>query len=406
MAPEFYTYTLPNGIRGIHRQVKSNVARLSLCVNAGTRDELKEEYGLAHLTEHALFKGTAKRKAYQVNCRLENLGGELNAFTTKEDTTIHSTVLKSDFSKAAELVADIAFNSTFPNRELEREKEVIYDEINTYKDSPADLIYDTFEDMLFSGSELGHNILGRKLQLRRYDSDSVRRFVDRTYTTDQMVIATIGNISLKQVEATASRYFGSVEPTTREFERQKPSEFTPFDLTVQKHTHQAHCIIGNRAYGIDDKERLPLGLAINILGGPSANSRLNLSIREKHGLSYTIEANYTPYSDSGQVAIYFSSDHSHVEQCCELIDKELKRLREVPLTTRQLSMAKRQFTAQLAISMESNEGYMLGIGKSFLCHKEVDTMQEVYRKIDALKASDIIESSEHILKGCSRLIYK
>ncbi len=406
MIPEFYTYRLPNGIRGIHRQVKSNVARLSLCINAGTRDELESEYGLAHLTEHALFKGTRRRKAWQVNCRLENLGGELNAFTTKEDTTIHSTVLKSDFSKAAELVADVEFNSTFPDKELEREKEVIYDEINTYKDSPADLIYDTFEDMLFSGSELGHNILGRKQQLRRYNGDSIRRFTARTHTTDQMVIATIGNLTPKYVEDICRKYFGEQTPTTRDFERKAPGEFKPFDQTVQRHTHQAHCIIGNRAYGIDQKERLPLGLAINILGGPSANSRLNISIREKHGLSYTIEANYTPYGDTGQVAIYFSSDLSHVEQCCALIDKELSRLRTTSLTSRQLSMAKRQFIAQLAISMESNEGYMLGIGKSYLCHEQVDTMEEVYRKIDALTASDIMEVANQTLTDCSRLIYR
>ena len=191
---EFHTYTLPNGIRGIHRQVKGNVARCALCVNAGSRDELPAEYGLAHFAEHAFFKGTARRKAWQVNCRLENLGGELNAFTTKEDTTLHATVLRGDFAKAAELIADIAFRSTFPDRELEKEREVIYDEINTYKDSPADLIYDTFEDLLFADSELGHNILGSKQSLKRQNGDSIRRFVDRTYTTDQMVFSTIGNL--------------------------------------------------------------------------------------------------------------------------------------------------------------------------------------------------------------------
>ena len=184
---EFTTYRLPNGIRGIHRCVRSNVAHCALIVNAGSRDELTAEYGLAHFTEHAFFKGTQRRRAWQVNCRLENLGGELNAFTTKEDTTIHATTLRGDFPKAAELIADIAFRSTFPDRELEREKEVICDEINTYKDSPADLIYDTFEDMLFEGSELGHNILGGKKALARFDGNAIRRFTARTHTTDQMV---------------------------------------------------------------------------------------------------------------------------------------------------------------------------------------------------------------------------
>ena len=403
---EFHTYTLPNGIRGIHRQVKGNVARCALCVNAGSRDELPAEYGLAHFAEHAFFKGTARRKAWQVNCRLENLGGELNAFTTKEDTTLHATVLRGDFAKAAELIADIAFRSTFPDRELEKEREVIYDENNTYKDSPADLIYDTFEDLLFADSELGHNILGSKQSLKRQNGDSIRRFVDRTYTTDQMVFSTIGNLSPKAIEALAGRYFGEMPATVRGFDRQAPAPCEPFDRTVLKHTHQTHCIIGNRACGIDEKRRLPLSLAVNILGGPCANSRLNMTVREKYGLSYTVEANYTPYGDSGMVAIYFSSDHGHADRCCELIDRELHRLRTERLTARQLSMAKKQFIAQLAISMESNEGYMLGVGKSFLAHNEVDTMEAVYRKVEALTATELADAAAEVFEHTSRLIYK
>lgn len=403
---EFYTYELPNGVRGIHRQVKGGVVRCALCINAGSRDERPDEYGLAHFVEHGFFKGTQRRKGWQVNCRLENLGGELNAFTTKEDTTIHATTLKGDFRKAAELISDIAFHSTFPDRELEKEREVICDEINTYKDSPADLIYDTFEDLLFEGSELGHNILGRKQALKRYDSLRCRSFIERTHTTDQMVFSTIGNLSPKAVEAVAMRYFGQAAATSRQFERQAPAPYTPFDKEVVRHTHQTHCIIGARAYGINEKRRLPLGLAVNVLGGPSANSRLNMLVREKHGLSYTIEANYTPYGDTGQVAIYFSSDHDNADRCCELIDGELKRLRTTRLTSRQLSMAKKQFIAQLAISMEANEGYMLGIGKSLLCHREVDTMEAVYRKVEALTANDLMEASEEIFSQTSKLLYR
>lgn len=403
---EFYTYRLPNGIRGIHRPVKGGVVRCALCINAGSRDERADEYGLAHFVEHGFFKGTQRRKAYQVNCRLENLGGELNAFTTKEDTTIHATTLRGDFRKAAELISDIAFHSTFPDRELEKEREVICDEINTYKDSPADLIYDTFEDLLFEGSELGHNILGRKQSLKRFDSRRCREFVARTHTTDQLVFSTIGNLSPKAVEAVATRYFGEVPASERPFERKAPAPYRPFDHEVIKHTHQAHCIIGARAYGINEKRRLPLGLAVNVLGGPCANSRLNMLVREKYGLSYTIEANYTPYGDSGQVAIYFSSDHDNAERCCELIRSEVDRLRTTRLTTRQLSMAKKQFIAQLAISMEGSEGYMLGVGKSFLCHPEVDTMEAVYRKVEALTASDLMEASEEVFSQTSRLIYK
>ncbi len=403
---EFYTYTLPNGIRGIHRQVRSTVAHCALVIGAGSRDEHPGQYGLAHLTEHAFFKGTERRRAWQVNCRLENLGGELNAFTTKEETTIHATTLRGDFAKAAELIADIAFRSTFPEREIEREKEVIADEINTYKDSPAEMLYDTFEDMLFEGSELGHNILGRKAALMRYDGAAIRAFTARTHTTDRMVFSSIGNFSPKTAEATALRYFGEQAATTRGFERAAPPAVKPFEKTVTKHTHQTHCIIGNRACGIEATKRLPLALLVNVLGGPSANSLLNVEVREKHGLSYNIEANYIPYGDSGLVAIYFSSEHANEAQCAELVERQLQRLRTTPLTGRQLSMAKKQFIAQLAISGESNENYMLSAGKSLLTHDEIDTMEEVYAKIGALTAAQLTEAAEEVFTKMSRLTYK
>ncbi|WP_302603804.1 pitrilysin family protein [uncultured Alistipes sp.] len=403
---EFYTYTLPNGIRGIHRQVRSTVTHCALVIGAGSRDEHPGQYGLAHLTEHAFFKGTERRRAWQVNCRLENLGGELNAFTTKEETTIHATTLRGDFAKAAELIADIAFRSTFPEREIEREKEVIADEINTYKDSPAEMLYDTFEDMLFEGSELGHNILGRKAALMRYDGAAIRAFTARTHTTDRMVFSSIGNFSPKTAEATALRYFGEQAATTRGFERAAPPAVKPFEKTVTKHTHQTHCIIGNRACGIEETKRLPLALLVNVLGGPSANSLLNVEVREKHGLSYNIEANYIPYGDSGLVAIYFSSEHANEAQCAELVERQLQRLRTTPLTGRQLSMAKKQFIAQLAISGESNENYMLSAGKSLLTHDEIDTMEEVYAKIGALTAAQLTEAAEEVFTKMSRLTYK
>jgi len=406
MKREFETYTLPNGIRGIHRQVHSNVAHCALVVGAGSRDELPGEFGLAHFAEHAFFKGTQRRRAWQVNCRLENLGGELNAFTTKEDTTIHATTLRGDFPKAAELIADMAFRSTFPERELEREKEVIVDEINTYKDSPADLIYDTFEDLLFEGSELGHNILGRKAALMRYGGDAVRRFVGRTHTTDRMVFSSVGNFPARTAEAIAARYFAGQPASVRAAARRAPAACAPFEKTVSKHTHQTHCIVGGRAYGIGDERRLPLALLVNLLGGPSANSLLNVEIREKHGLSYNIEANYTPYGDTGIVTIYFSSDHGNASQCVELIEKQLSRLRSEPLTARRLSMAKKQFIAQLAISSESNESYMLGAGKSLLTHEVVDTMEEVYARIEALTAAQLTAVAEETFTGMSRLIYR
>ena len=403
---EFETYTLPNGIKGIHRRTRSSVAHCALVINAGTRDEHKDEYGLAHFAEHAIFKGTKRRKAYQINCRLENRGGELNAYTTKEDTTIHATTLRSDFSKAVELIADVAFNSTFPERELTKEREVIVDEINTYKDSPADMIFDTFEDSIFAGSELGHNILGTKAALMRHTSESIKRFVARTHTTDQMVFSSIGNMSVKSVQSVVVKYLAEQAISTRDFKRIAPEKVEPFERVVNKHTHQTHCIIGARAYDINDDKRLPLSLLVNILGGPSANSRLNTVLREKNGLSYNTEAVYTPYNDCGMVAIYFSSDHHNADLCRELIDNELRTLRTTPPTARQLSMIKRQFLAQMAISMENNEGYMLGAGKSYLVHDEIDTLEEVYRKVSAVKGEQITQVAEEIFANTSTLIYQ
>lgn len=403
---EFETYTLPNGIRGIHRQVRSGVTHCALVVNAGSRDERPSEYGIAHFTEHALFKGTERRKAYQVNCRLENLGGELNAYTTKEDTTLHATTLRHDFSRAVELISDVIFRSTYPEKELRKEREVIADEINTYKDSPSERIYDDFEDMIFAGSELGHNILGSKASIQRISTEEIKSFVGRTYTTDQMVFSSIGNFSARSAQAVAERYLADFEPTKRDYQRITPSEYVAFDKRLSRHTHQSHGIIGTRGYGITDDRRLPLALLVNILGGPSANSLLNLLLREKYGLSYNVEASYTPYSDSGIVGIYFSSDHANTEQCIELIEEEVARLRSELITPRRLQVAKRQFVAQMAISMESNEGYMLGAGKSFLLYKDIDTLEEAYKKVMAITAEQIMDVAKDSFANLSRLIYK
>ena len=403
---EFETYTLSNGIRGIHRQVRSGVTHCAMVVNAGSRDEQRGEYGIAHFVEHALFKGTTRRKAHQVNCRLENLGGELNAYTTKEDTTLHATVMRRDLSRAVELIGDVIFNSTFPERELAKEREVIADEINSYKDSPSERIYDDFEDMIFKGSELGHNILGSKATIARISTENMRSFVARTYTTDQMVFSSIGNFSAATAQSIAERYIGGVAPTKREFERVAPAPYEAFDQRLSRHTHQAHGIIGTRGYSIRDERRLPLALALNILGGPSANSLLNLLLREKHGLSYNVEATYTPYSDTGIVGIYFSSDHDNAAQCVELIESEVDRLCREHITPRRLAIAKRQFVAQMAISMEANEGYMLGAGKSYLLYKDIDTLEEAYKKVMAITATQICDVAADCLGNMSRLIYK
>ncbi len=403
---EFHTYRLPNGIRCIHKQIRSEVAYCALIVNAGARDELADEYGLAHFTEHAIFKGTERRRAYQINCRLENLGGELNAYTTKEETAIHATVLRRDLAKAAELIADIAFRSTFPERELAKEREVVVDEINSYKDSPADMIYDSFEDMLFESSQLGHNILGRKVNLQRYDGDRIRRFIARTHTTDQMVFATMGGISDARAEQIAHRYFAEQPESHRTFERIAPPQTERFEKSLNKHLHQAHCIIGGRAYSLDDKRRIALSLLINTLGGPSANSLLNLAVRERNGLTYNIEASYVPFTDSGAAYIYFSSDRDRIDRCIELIDRQIDDIRKNSLSARQLSIAKKQYMGQLAISMENRESYMLSAGKSYLIYDDVESLDRIYEHIESISRSQIAEIAEDIFSHTSTLIYK
>ena len=397
---------LPNGIRGIHRQVRSGVTHCALVVNAGSRDELRTEFGIAHFVEHALFKGTERRKAYQVNCRLENLGGELNAYTTKEDTTLHATVLRRDFARAVELIGDVIFCSTFPEKELRKEREVIADEINSYKDSPSERIYDDFEDLVFVDTELGHNILGSKLSIQRFSTPEMRSFVERCYTTDQMVFSSIGNFSVATARSVAERYLGAFAPTARGYERTCVGEYRPFDVVKSRHTHQTHGIIGARGYGIGDDRRLPLALATNILGGPSANSLLNILLREKYGLSYNVEATYTPYSDTGIVGIYFSSDHDNADRCIELIENEVAHLMREPISPRRLAIAKRQFVAQMAISMESNEGYMLGAGKSYLLYKDIETLEEAYKKVMAITAEQIMEVANDNFGNMSKLIYR
>ncbi len=402
---EFFTYTLANGLRCIHKRVKSSVAYCALVVNAGSRDELAHEHGLAHFTEHTMFKGTVRRKAYQINCRLENLGGELNAFTTKEDTTVHATVLRGDFPKAVELISDVVFGATFPEHEIDKERKVVVDEINTYRDLPADRIFDEFESLMFGPSSLGRNILGTKSSVSRFSGDDIRRFTGRTYTPDQMVFSSIGNISESAFVRTVERYFGGVPAAVRGFEREKVPAYVPFARTAHHATHQAHCVMGWRAPGLHHASRLPLALLVNILGGPSANSLLNVHLRERNGLSYNVDASYAPLTDTGLASVYFSCDKDKTQQCLDLALSVIGRLKTVPLTARQLSMAKRQFIGQMAVSMDSNEGYMLGVGKSLLVYGQVDEMSEICSKVRSVTAQSLMDMASEIFIEPSTLIY-
>lgn len=398
---------LPNGIRCIHKRTRSAVTHCALTINAGSRDELPGEHGIAHLAEHCIFKGTEKRRAFHINSRLENLGGELNAFTTKEETTVHATTLKGDFPKAAELIADMVFRSIFPPAEVEREVQVVVDEINSYRDIPQEMLYDRFEELMFATSPIGRNILGTARSVGRLGSDELRRFVERTYTPDQMVFSAVGNLSEKTFAATCERFFGAVPARRREFSRVAPPALEPFDESATKNgNHQSHCISGNRAYPLSDERRLPMSLLVNILGGPAANSRLNTVLRERNGLTYNIEAAYSPLSDTGFAGIYFGCERDKLERCRELVGAEIQRVMETPLMPRQLATAKRQYIGQFSISMDSSEGMMLGAARSYLIFNDIDSPEVVARKIGAITAEQIQSVAQEVFGSLSTLIYR
>ncbi len=404
---EFLTFTLPSGIRCIHKRVRSTVTYCALTINTGSRDELFTEHGMAHFVEHGLFKGTAKRRTFHISSRLENLGGELNAFTTKEDTIINATTLKGDFPKAAELIADMVFNSSFPEHEIEREKQVVVDEINSYRDIPQEMLYDNFDALMFAGSTLSRSIVGTARSVSKFNSEKMRDFVKRTYTPDQMVFSAVGNVSEKSFMTVCERYFGGLPATKREFARVVPPPFEPFEKSVSKGgNHQSHCVLGGRAYSLLDDRRLPLSLLVNILGGPAANSRLNNVLRERNGLTYNIDAGYMPYSDTGYANIYFSCERDKIDRCRELIDVEIERIMSSPMTPRQLSMAKKQFIGQFSISTDSKEGYMLGAAKSFLIYNEIDSPQTVIRKVNEITAEELMTVAREVFGSLSALIYR
>lgn len=401
-------HTLENGIRIIHKQDKSPVAYCGLIINTGSRDEKEEEHGMAHFIEHVIFKGTKKRKAYHVLSRLDDVGGELNAYTTKEETCIYASFLKQDYERAIELIQDITFNSVFPPKELEKEKEVIVDEINSYKDSPAELIFDEFEEMLFKDDPMGRNILGKEERLKGFGEKEVRRFMDHNYNTDQMVFCSVGAVSFKKIVKWAERYFGEIPTNHRSFERDQVQPYIPQSLTIEKDTHQCHVMIGNVAYDFKHDKRLHLHLLNNLLGGPGLNSRLNMSLREKNGIAYNVESNYTPYYGTGVFNIYFGTDEENLMRSFNIIDREMKLLREKPLGALQLHKAARQLKGQMTISSDNRENLMLSMGKSYLLYNQVDELDVIYEKIDQITAKELQDVANEVLdpQKLSYLIYK
>lgn len=405
---EYHSHQLSNNLRLIFYPTKSEVGYCGMFINTGSRDELENEHGLAHFIEHVIFKGTKKRNLYQILSRIDDVGGEINAYTTKEETCIYSTFLKSDLERAIELVSDITINSQFPADELKKEVEVVIDEINSYKDSPAELIFDDFEDFIFKNHPMGRNILGIPKEIRKFKHQHIENFIKRNYNTDQMVFCVLGNYNPQKVVKLFEKYFDHIPQNNRIWSRNPISEYIPTNQTLNKKTFQSHCLIGNRAYNCYDERRLPLHLLNNLLGGSASNSRLNWSLREKSGIAYTVESNYSPYFDTGIFNIYFGTDKSNIEQSLEIIHKELAKLRNEELSTKELHRIKRQTIGQMAISFENRESLLFSVGKSYLLYGKVDTLEDVYNRIEKISAAQLQDIANEVFNesSLSYLIYK
>ena len=387
---QYNIHTLSNGLRIIHEPSSSKVAYCGFAVDAGTRDEAENEQGMAHFVEHLIFKGTRKRKAWHILNRMENVGGDLNAYTNKEETVIYSAFLTEHFGRALELLADIVFHSTFPQNEIEKETEVIIDEIQSYEDTPSELIFDDFEDMIFRNHPLGRNILGRPDLLKKFRSEDAMAFTSRFYQPSNMVFFVLGDFNFQKIVRQVEKLLVDLPLVTVENQRTIPPLYVPEQLVVHKETHQAHVMIGSRGYNAYDDKRTALYLLNNILGGPGMNSRLNVSLRERRGLVYTVESNLTSYTDTGAFCIYFGTDPEDVDTCLKLTYKELKRMRDVKMTSSQLMAAKKQLIGQIGVASDNNENNALGMAKTFLHYNKYESSESVFRRIEALTAEGLL----------------
>lgn len=392
----YQSHTLSNGLRMVHLPVDSPVSYCGFAVNAGTRDERADEFGLAHFVEHMLFKGTEKRRSWHILNRMELVGGDLNAYTTKEETFVYSVFMEEHFKRAFELQADLLFHSQFPEAEIEKEVDVILDEINSYLDSPSELIFDEIEDLLFQGHALGHPILGNEESLARFGTHSGLDFTRRFYTPSNMLFFSMGRQEFRRIVRMAEQLAGDVSASEAPLQRQAPGPLQPCERRVQKETHQAHVIVGGRAYSMYDPKRIPLFLLNNLLGGPGMNNRLNVSLRERHGLAYNVESNVTAYTDTGVASIYFGTDPKHGGKALALVQKELAKLRDTKLSTTQLAAAKKQLTGQLGVSNDNREGLFLGLGKSFLHYNHYETLPELFAQIERITADQLLEVANEV----------
>jgi len=404
---EFHTFTLPNGLRVIHKEVPRSASHVALVVNAGSRDELPGEEGVAHFIEHCLFKGTKKRKTFHIINRLERVGGDLNAYTTKEETWISASFLERDLARAIELVSDISFNSTFPEKEIAKEQEVILDEIASVLDNPSDVIFDEFEERLFGSHPLGRTILGTQESVNNLGKLQINSFVDRYYCPDQMVFASVGSTPISKLKKLCEKYLSHEIGRVSKLNRLVPDSIPSFDERVEQDTHQIHHLLGGITSGANHPDKLPLTLLANYLGGPAMNCRLSLNIREKYGMAYHIESGYSPYEDCGVFSVYFGTDRRHHDKVESLVDKELMLLCNNKLGVRQLHDAKTQLIGQIALSQDSGPAMMTGLAKSFLLYNKVQPLDDFFKSIEKISSNDLLRVANQFIKPdlLSRLVY-
>ena len=396
----YHVTTLANGLRVIHLPSASPVVYCGIGINAGARHEALGEEGLAHFCEHTTFKGTRRRSALQILNSLESVGGDLNAFTNKEDTVFYAAIQREHFSRAVDLLCDIVFCSEYPQHEIEREIDVICDEIESYNDSPAELIYDEFENLIFQGHPLGHNILGTRQQVQQFTSLDAQRFTQRYYRPDNAIFFVYGDIDfsrlVKNLEVRSERLEVREYPRPHPLPQDISLTSHPSPLTTENTHHQAHVMLGVQTFSYDDPRRMPLFLLNNMLGGPGMNARLNLSLRERNGLVYTVESTQVSYSDTGCWSVYFGCDHHDVKRCLRLVHRELDRLMQHSLSERLLQAAKRQLKGQLAIACDNREQFALDFAKHFLHYGHERSIAELLLRIDAITSTQIQDVAQQL----------
>ncbi|MEQ9404779.1 MAG: pitrilysin family protein [Cyclobacteriaceae bacterium] len=398
MSKEYELIELPNGIRVIHKEVNhTKIANVGIMLDIGSRDELPNEQGLAHFLEHMVFKGTKKRKSYHIINRLESLGGELNAYTTKEKICFYASLLDVHVDKAVELLVDITFNSIFPEKQIQKERSVILEEMSMYSDTPEDAIQDDFDEQIFPNHQLGKNILGTVDAVNSFHQNDFHRFLDRNLNTERIILSSIGNYPATKIKRLAEKYLKPIPHKNHTPERNWFRGYFPTRKEVKKAISQAHFAIGMPSLSIKDENRIPFFFLVNLLGGPSMNARLNLSLREKHGLVYGVDASYAPYLDTGSFGIYFATDPKNLKKSQRIILREIENFKKNPLGGLQLHKAKNQIKGQMALSEENKNAIMLMMAKSQLDLNKVPDLSQVFKKIDAITPADIQELARNYL---------